>query len=43
MIGGPNPVIDSRQLWTTVVGNWWGADASGLFTRRFAPLDLLRA
>jgi uncharacterized protein (DUF1501 family) len=43
MIGGPEPVIDSRQLWTTVVGKWWGADASGLFTRRFAPLDLLRA
>lgn len=42
-IGGPAPVIDTRRLWTTVVERWWGADASGLFTRRHAPLDLLRA
>ena len=40
---GPRPVIDTRRLWTTVVERWWGADASGLFTRRHAPLDLLRA
>lgn len=43
MIGGPAPVIDTRRLWTTVVERWWGADASGIFTRRHAPLDLLRA
>lgn len=42
-IGGPAPVIDTRRLWTTVVERWWGADASGLFTRRHAPLDLIRA
>jgi len=42
-IGGPPPVIDTRRLWTTVVERWWGADASGVFTRRHAPLDLLRA
>lgn len=43
MIGGPAPVIDTRRLWTTVVERWWGADANGIFTRRHAPLDLLRA
>ena len=42
-IGGPAPVIDTRRLWTTVAQRWWQADASGLFTRRHAPLDLLRA
>ncbi len=42
-IGGPAPVIDTRSLWTTVVQHWWGADATGLFSRRHAPLELLRA
>jgi uncharacterized protein (DUF1501 family) len=42
-IGGPAPVIDTRQLWTTVVERGWGSDAAGLFNRRSAPLDLLRA
>jgi len=42
-IGGPPPGIDTRRLWTTVVERWWGADASGLFARRYTPLDLLRA
>ena len=42
-IGGPAPVIDTRRLWTTVAERWWQADATGLFTRRHAPLDLLRA
>ncbi len=42
-IGGPAPVIDTRRLWTMVAKNWWQADPSGLFTRRHAPLDLLRA
>jgi uncharacterized protein (DUF1501 family) len=42
-IGGPEPVIDTRRLWTTVVERWWDSDAAGLFTRRHAPLDLLRA
>ena len=42
-VGGPAPVIDTRRLWTTVVERWWETDASGLFARRHAPLDLLRA
>jgi uncharacterized protein (DUF1501 family) len=41
-IGGPAPVIDTRSLWTTVVRDWWDADAAGVFPRRHAPLDLLR-
>ncbi|MEP7068634.1 MAG: DUF1501 domain-containing protein [Usitatibacter sp.] len=42
-IGGPAPVIDARRLWTTVAQHCWQADTSGLFMRRHAPLDLLRA
>jgi hypothetical protein len=42
-IGGPAPVIDTRRLWTTVARDWWQVDDAGLFTRRHAPLDLLRA
>lgn len=42
-IGGPDPVIDTRRLWTTVVQEWWGLDAKGVFDRRYAPLELLRA
>jgi uncharacterized protein (DUF1501 family) len=42
-IGGPAPTIDTRELWTTVAQRWWGQDASGLFNRRYAPLELLKA
>ena len=42
-IGGPAPVIDTRELWTTVVERWWDAPSGGLFSRRYAPLDLIRA
>ena len=42
-IGGPAPVIDTRSLWTTVVQRWWGGDASGVFNRRYAQVELLRA
>lgn len=42
-IGGPPPGIDTRQLWTTVMERWWGSNAQGVFTRRYAPLDLIRA
>ncbi|MEO5691567.1 MAG: DUF1501 domain-containing protein [Usitatibacter sp.] len=42
-IGGPAPTIDTRRLWTTVAQKWWGQDASGIFTTRHQPLDLLRA
>ncbi len=43
VIGGPMPAIDTRELWTTVAERWWGVEARGLFNRRYAPLDLLRA
>jgi uncharacterized protein (DUF1501 family) len=42
-IGGPAPAIDTRRLWTTVVGEWWGLPTDGLFTRRYRALELLRA
>ncbi|MGE5616426.1 MAG: DUF1501 domain-containing protein [Bacillota bacterium] len=42
-IGGPAPVVDTRRLWTTVIERFWNRSASGVFTRRFEPLDLLRA
>jgi uncharacterized protein (DUF1501 family) len=42
-IGGPPPVIDYRELYTTVIERWWGADASGVFARRYKPVELLRA
>ena len=42
-IGGPAPVIDTRQVWATVVERWWETDASGLFSGRPQALDLLRA
>jgi len=42
-IGGPDPVVDTRRLWTTVAQSWWGVDAAGVFAGRHAPLDLLRA
>ena len=42
-IGGPAPVIDTRRLWTTVATDWWGADAAGIFGRRFEALPLLRS
>ena len=41
-IGGPDPVIDTRRLWTTVVQRWWQTDASNLFSGNPQPLDLLR-
>jgi uncharacterized protein (DUF1501 family) len=42
-VGGPAPSVDARRLWTSVVERWWGGDASRLFARRYAPLDLLKA
>ena len=42
-IDGPAPVIDYRSLHTTIVENWWGGSARGIFERNFKPLDLLRA
>ncbi len=42
-IGGPAPVIDTRQLWTAVVEQWWNLDSGGLFNRRQKALAILRA
>ena len=42
-ISGPPPVIDYRSLYTTIIEQWWGGNARGVFERRFAPLNLLRA
>ena len=42
-LDGPPPVIDYRQLYTTIIENWWGGSAAGVFDRRFKPLDLLKA
>jgi uncharacterized protein (DUF1501 family) len=42
LIGGPDPSIDTRELWTTVIERFWGLDAKGVFNRRYASLDLLR-
>ena len=42
-IGGAAPVIDTRQLWSTVVSGWWGVSARDVLGRDYAPLPLLRA
>lgn len=42
-VGGPPPVIDYRSLYTTVIENWWGGSARGVFDRNFRTLPLLRA
>lgn len=42
-LDGPPPVIDYRQLHTTVIENWWGGSANGVFDRRYKALDLLKA
>jgi uncharacterized protein (DUF1501 family) len=42
-IDGPPPAIDYRSLYTTIIENFWGGSASGIFERRFKPIDLLRA
>ena len=42
-IDGPEPIIDYRSLYTTVIENWWGHSADGIFARRFNPLDLIKA
>lgn len=42
-IGGAAPVVDTRQLWSTVVSKWWGIPSRDVFPRDYAPLPLLRA
>ncbi|MFM0336572.1 DUF1501 domain-containing protein [Paraburkholderia fungorum] len=34
--------VDFRQLYATVLGPWWGLDASTVLQQRFEPLPLLR-
>ena len=41
-VGGPDPTLDVRSVWTTVAGRWWDVDPSRLFARRYSALDLLR-
>ena len=43
LVGGPAPSTDMRRVWTTVAQRWWNLDAAGLFDRRYAPLDLIKA
>jgi uncharacterized protein (DUF1501 family) len=35
--------VDFRQLYATVLGPWWGMDATAVLQQRFEPLPLLRA
>jgi uncharacterized protein (DUF1501 family) len=42
-IGGAPPVIDTRQLWSTVVSRWWDIPARDVFGRDYPALPLLRA
>ena len=42
-VGGPQPAIDTRRLWTTVIEKWWERPADGVFARRHKTLDLIRA
>ncbi|KGS06968.1 DUF1501 domain-containing protein [Burkholderia sp. ABCPW 111] len=35
--------VDFRQLYATVLGPWWGLDATSVLEQRFEPLPLLRA
>lgn len=41
-IGGPKPTIDTRRLLTTIVEDWWGLSASGMFNQRYRGLDLIK-
>ncbi|WP_028216427.1 DUF1501 domain-containing protein [Paraburkholderia oxyphila] len=34
--------VDFRQIYATVLGNWWGLDAQSVLQHRFEPLPLLR-
>ncbi len=41
-LDGPPPVIDYRALYTTMIENWWGGSANGVFNKRFKPIDILK-
>ncbi|WP_144113784.1 DUF1501 domain-containing protein [Paraburkholderia sp. BCC1886] len=34
--------VDFRQLYATVLGDWWGLDATSILQQRFEPFPLLR-
>lgn len=42
-IDGPPPVIDYRELYTTIIEQWWRGSARDVLDRRFKPIDLLRS
>jgi uncharacterized protein (DUF1501 family) len=42
-IDGPPPVIDYRELYTTVIESHWRSNANGVFQKRFKGLDLLKS
>jgi len=35
--------VDFRDLYATVLGRWWGVDATRALRGRFSPLDVIRA
>ncbi len=41
-VGGPEPVIDTRALYSTIIESWWGQNPQGIFNQRFKALDLLK-
>jgi uncharacterized protein (DUF1501 family) len=42
-IGGAKPVIDYRELFSAVVGQWWGLPTGAVFDRTDKPLGVLKA
>lgn len=42
-VGGPEPVIDTRALYSTIIESWWGQNPNGIFNQRFKALDILKA
>ena len=42
-IDGPPPVIDYRELYTSIIEQWWGGKARGVFDRNFKTLEILRS
>ena len=42
-VGGPEPTLDARRLWTTVIEGWWNAKSDGVFARAYRPLEILKA
>ncbi len=43
VVGGPEPVIDTRALYSTIIESWWGQNPQAIFKQRFKALDLLKA